>query len=100
MNTQNPDLYIGLASPTIAFLRTSFKSPVPLKLKWLGFIKQAHDSVLQDTVFLSDFDICYVRLSAECYRPDYVIDLIKPLRTCPKSMCVNKEYAGYLRAAA
>ena len=91
---------MGLTSPSIVFLATSFKSSVPLKLKWLGFIKQAHDSVRQDTVFLSDFDICYVRLSAECYRPDYVIDLIKPLRSCPVTTGVNFEYAGYLKAAA
>lgn len=100
MNSKNPGLYMGLTSPTIAFLGTSFKSPVPLKLKWLGFMKQAHDSVQQDNLYLSDFDICYVKLSAECYRPDYVIDLIKPLRSTLVTSGINFEYAGYLKAAA
>jgi hypothetical protein len=100
INSKNSRLYMGLESPTIAFLETSFYSPLLFKLKWLGFIKQAHDSLQQDNLFLSDFDICYVKLSSECYRPDYVIDLIKPLRSTPVSSGVNYGYAGYLKAAA
>jgi len=101
LNTGEGALCANIAIPTSVFLVSSYKCPIPLKLKWLGIIKQIHERTMAEKVFLTHLDICYVKLSTECYRPDYVVHLIKPLRSSSSSaQAVHEDYGGYLRAAA